>query len=480
VAVYNKLGDDTAATSTVLSTFSWQERNVRVADLTIDGNAKKWSALVSVSFVQPSSKIDSELGSGETNEVWVTVDHPDVFTPYIGRSAVLQDDLAFDGSNPTIETTRDPGFDHTAVVSGRVYGTYLIVATDATRVKLKNVSALGGIYGHIDRSSYQENDEGFRYYVDKDGEIASGKRLMLQMQMVGIVLTGFSDLRVENVHVMNTCVNEYEATSGIAIAGVTFDDWDPGLFSGDDGSGNVIRDCLVDNIWGPDGSGIGLLCGDYLGVSEIKDIHDPNNLEDDEVTGYTNRSAGTVFSGTIENNVVRGSGFTQHAYGFSGQYIVFRNNYASDCANGFYSDVGLSDHVNLTQNRFENVGWGFYLGGGGYQRSGVQPSVAPYVYDTTKAVPGNAWSYANVTNNSIAARRLGIRFGGFVRNSSIRGNAISLARSVTPGSYDGGIIIVEGHPGVPSFSSVLNTESENVTPSKYIPVTNPVMVPGYQ
>jgi hypothetical protein len=193
---------------------------------------------------------------------------------------------------------------------------------------------------------------------------------------------GAKNCDVERVHVTDTGAPIYEATVGIVIAHVNTKG---GKFNY--AGGNVVRQCLVDNLWGSHGGGITVFS---------------NN------PGYQN---GTFISALVEDNVIHSNGWHTGVGCYGAADSIWSNNIVTDCAMGWFVDVGYNRDIQIVNNTFINMGAGIQLGGG-------------YV---------NGWSRFNISGNHIVTRKGGVASSSTARSTrrSSRTTKLSLRMAIT-------------------------------------------------
>lgn len=350
LAGYRYLGDNKHATNYVFSQLPWFRVGIEVTNLTIDCN---WTNL--------GSRLN---GSFNVPGVLQTVNVP-----------VANADWAINGKHAYIQELFG---------ARRIVGVYEIITRQGNILTLKNLYPFFG----KDTANNLRNGE---LVTSAAGEVFVGPVL----NTCGIIL-GAKDTKVENVRVTNTGTPHYELTSGIAIFHVTGGTFGEPFHYGD---GNVVRGCVVDDMWGAWGAGISLLS---------------NNPDTGDIGNYV--------SGLVENNRVNGSGrhFGMGCMGAANS--VYRNNEITACNVGWFVDTGFNQDILIVGNTFIDCDSGIQFGGG--DRAGNHVNAA-----------GNGWSRMTILDNNIDVpnNRSGLDVYGEVKHCLFIGNHI-LAK---PGAESG-------------------------------------------
>lgn len=280
----NQATDYHYATCYPISSYYGNQDKQQVCNLTVDCNWTGFMTQTTAAFTQPANN----------GNVTVPVIDPSKFV--VGKWGTVQK------------------------LDGTMCGTYDIVSTTGSSVVLKNV------------------ERGNFVYLAAGSVIPAGSYAGTTVNTGGVILTR-QDALVDTVRVTNAGVPHYEAHSGIII--YCFDE---GVKLGR----NVIRNCIVDNLWGAHGWAIG---------------------------GYSNNVAannGTFLSLVVEDNVIRGNGaYSSVGYGHQGLWgwgladAVFKRNCVTDCHWGFFNDVGFNERVTIEDNFFSN-NFAAVQAGGGY------------------------------------------------------------------------------------------------------------------
>ncbi|HEX4084651.1 MAG TPA: hypothetical protein VHY22_07070 [Chthoniobacteraceae bacterium] len=259
-----------------------------------------------------------------------------------------------------------------------VIGLYEVTAVpDSTHVTLRNTG---------------KKEESMRTGTKVSGPVYVGPAV----NTCGIDI-GAKDCDVERVRVTDTGTPVYEGPLGIVIDHINFKD---SQFAYADG--NVIRQCLIDNVWGSHGWCITVL-------SNNPTIQN-----------------GTFISAIVEDNVIRSNGKHQGLASWGTANSIWTNNIVMDCSTGWFVDVGFNKDDQIVNNSF--------IGGGGIQLGGG------YV---------NGWLRFNISGNHIVIGKTGrgILFNGEVHQTVFSNNQIIAPHgghgdgiTVNPKATDGVII----------------------------------------
>lgn len=345
---YRYMGANKHASNTVISQFPWYQTGIEVTNLTIDCNWSNFGSKLVGAFIVPAAGANVIVNVTDANKLTV------------GKYAFLQ-------------KMTDYG----------IVGMYEVVSKTGNSVVLKNLRG-------YDFNAYENLAPG--NVVDAtQGDIFVGPAL----NTCGMIL-GAKYSKVENVRVTNTGTPFYENASGIALLHISNNS--PGEpFSYADG--NIVRNCIIEMMWGMYGAGISLLS------------NNPN-------TGDT----GNFISGIVENNVITGNRWHFGMGCMGAANSVYRNNTITNCRVGWFVDTGYSQDILISANRFLHCGIGVFFGGGDRAGNGVSAA-------------GGGWSRITVLDNDfeVPQNSDGIFLNGEVKQCLFIGNYIIAEPGVTSG-----------------------------------------------
>jgi hypothetical protein len=192
--------------------------------------------------------------------------------------------------------------------------------------------------------------------------------------------------RVERVHVTDSGTPIYEGALGIALAHCDTHAGEP-FYLGD---GNVIRDCIIDNLWGSAGT-----C-----ISIVSNNPDTGNI-------------GVFISAVVENNVIHSNGMHIGLGSYGTRDAIWSKNTVSNCRVGWFTDVGYNEDAQIINNTFVDDGEGIQLGGG---------------FE-------NGWRRFNISGNHILVPQggTGMLLNGQVHQCVVSGNQIMGSDGTTKG-----------------------------------------------
>ena len=149
---------------------------------------------------------------------------------------------------------------------------------------------------------------------------------------------GAKDCEVERVHVTDSGTPIPECALGIQMgqANSSNPSGDPFEL----GDGNIISGCLIDNLWGSAGWCIATVSTNPAG------------------------NTGTFISAIVQDNVIHSNGMHQGLSSWGTASSTWTNNTVSNCAVGWFVDVGYNQDAQIINNIFENNGTAIQLGGG--------------------------------------------------------------------------------------------------------------------
>lgn len=264
----NQLDRD-AAGAVVFAQSPWGRRGVEISNLTIDGGWTDFGSTINQDFTIP----------GDLQTVQISVQSSSNFVSLIGKNLYLQ------------------RIDNKSVV-----GVFELVSVDGpTSITIRNLAT--------------------EFPGNLTGLILSGVVVVPRMNTGGISL-GSTECKVERVRVTNVGCPIYEGALGINMTAIN------GEHAVKPAKGNIIRDCIIDNLWGTFGW-----------ILQLKS----NNAD----TGDN----GTSIEGLVENNVIVGNGHNQGLGGFGMSNTVWRGNTVKNCAMGLFIDTGYNRDV-LVENNF--------------------------------------------------------------------------------------------------------------------------------
>jgi len=228
---------------------------------------------------------------------------------------------------------------------------------------------------------------------------------------------GAKDCRVERVRVTDSGTPIYEGPLGIILGqGNRQPTGDPFYLA----DGNVIRDCLIDNLWGTSGWCIAIVS------------NNPNM-----------GPASTYISAVVEDNVIHSNGMHQGLSSWGTANALWANNTVTDCDVGWFVDVGFNKDARILNNLFVNNNDGIQLGGGYF----------------------NGWMRFEVTGNHIMVPqgKMGMLLNGQVHDSVFSGNQILAMDGALVGT---GIQVNPYHTDSNIFSNnVVSAALSNVIPA---------------
>jgi len=282
------------AWNTVVANRPWNKCEVEVKDLTIDGNWTGFGTTLTEEFTVP----------GEQETVTASVESSAWAIP--NRRVYLQQ------------------------TDYRVVGVYEVVgAPNPGQIVLRNAA-------RQDPPAPRQPDLRFRDNLPRGTRVPAGTRLCPRLNVGGIGISA-PRCRVERVRVTNTGAPIYEGNCGINVVGIGA----PGP-DNPEASDIVIRDCIVDNIWGEFGWPIQV----------------QGNNSDLPSRGYGTQAL-------VEGNTIRGNGLHQGLGGWNYINSFWLNNKVTNCAPAFFTDVGNCWNNVVSGNLFlECRKWPIIVGGG--------------------------------------------------------------------------------------------------------------------
>ena len=345
---YRYLGASKHAFNAVIQQFPWFQTGIEVTNLTVDCNWTGFGSRLVGSFIVPASGAS------------VTATVADASKLTVGKYAFLQ-----------------------RMNNYEIVGLYEVVSKSGNNVVLTNMR--GYEFSAV-------NNLAAGSVVDAaQGEVFVGPAL----NTCGLNL-GAKYCIVENVRVTNTGTPYNEAPSGIAIAHISNGaPTDPFLYA----EKNVVRNCIVEMMWGIYGWGISL-------VSNNPDTGDTGNF----------------ISGIVENNLVIGNGWHSGMNCFGVANSVYRNNVIRNCQTGWFIDSGYNQDILISVNRFLHCRVGVFFGGGDRAGNGTAHS-------------NGGWSRITVLDNDIEVPQGsdGIFLNGEIKQCLFIGNYITAEPGVTSG-----------------------------------------------
>jgi len=317
---YLKPEDKIPAAAGVIGQAPWGRRGIEVKDLTIDCNWTGFAARTTAPFTPPDKGALAELSVDDAPKLAID----------IGKYVFLQ--------NP----------DRSKV------GIY-------TLVSINNIGSITVRNDVSDPPGY-----GIRWF--HGAVVPAGCLVAPYLNTTGIGI-GSIDSIVERVHVTNTGAPVYEGPLGIFIGALK------GEYEVRPASGNIIRDCLVDNLWGESGWGIAIAS------------NNPDTGDD-----------GTFIEGVVEGNTVLSTNGTHQGFsGWGTGHVVWRNNVARDCFVGWFEDSGYNRNLTIEKNLFDNNHIGIQFSAGTYWKESV-------IRNNRIIIPSagiGIWSNGNVTDSTI-------------------------------------------------------------------------------
>ena len=291
---FQKIDQD--AFNTVIVNRPWNKQDVEVKDMTIDCSWTEFGTTLSAPFTVPAAM--------QT----VTVDVQSSAWAQVNKRVYLQQ------------------------MDYRVVGVYQVVSIDGPhRLVLRNLAnpSLGN-------PKAGQPDNRFRQNLPAGTVVPKETRVCPRMNAAGIGLSA-ARCHIERVRVTNVGAPIYEGNCGINVAGIGT----PGP-TWPAASEIVVRDCIVDNIWGQYGWPI--------------QIHGNN-------TNVPSLGYGT--QALIEGNTIYGNGLHQGLGGWNYVNSFWINNKVVNCTSPFFTDSANCWNNMIKNNMFlECKSYMMVLGGG--------------------------------------------------------------------------------------------------------------------
>jgi hypothetical protein len=217
----------------------------------------------------------------------------------------------------------------TPLKTHKVIGHFEVVrVVDDHRIELRNMRGFKLLSGA------PFGDEGTKN-VDAGTVVVKGTRIGPEMNAAGVLVYG-DRVRVERVRVTNHAATWYEGGCGIAL----------GHWQGPPCHEMVVRDCVVDTMWGKFTMAMPFLS---------RKISDPCPPADEEVVGA---------QGIVEGNTIYSNGGYLSGMGCGGGLnTTFRNNKVFNAGCGLYSE-GPVRNIIIKDNLFFECGSAITMGGG--------------------------------------------------------------------------------------------------------------------
>jgi len=290
---FNVLGKDAA--NTAIINRPWNKEDIEVRDLTVDGNWTGFGTVLSAGFTTPA-----DLGT-------VTVDVESSAWAQVNKRVYLQQ------------------------LDYRVVGVYEVVGIPNPRqLVLRNCRDVGK------KLAAGQPDTRFADNLPAGTVVAPGARVCPRINVSGVNLSA-RRAKIERVRVTNVGAPIYEGPCGINVVGID----KPGP-TWPQASEIVIRDCVVDNIW-----------GQYGWVIQVHG----NNVE------FPSRGYGT--QALVEGNTIYGNGLHQGLGGWNYVNSLWIHNKVVNCAASFFTDVGSCWNNLIKDNLFlECKSYTMIVGGG--------------------------------------------------------------------------------------------------------------------
>lgn len=301
------------AFNTVIANRPWNKQDIEIKDLTIDCNWTGFGTTLTSPFTVPA-----EMGTVTVNvesSAWAKINK---------RVYIQQADF-------------------------RVIGVYEVVAIpDPQKIVLRNLRN-----PHLSPPRAAQADHRFLDNLPPGTNVPGGTRICPRVNISGIGVSS-ARCRIERVRVTNVGAPIYEGNCGINVVGIG----KPGP-KWPAASEIVIRDCIVDNIWGQYGWPI--------------QIH--GNDTDVPSQGYGTQAL-------VEGNTIYGNGLHQGLGGWNYINSFWINNKVVNCAAAFFTDTPNCRNNLIKNNMFlECKGWPVVLGGGcGIWKPGVSYRQGEMVY----------------------------------------------------------------------------------------------------
>ena len=295
---YLKPADKFPDSGYVISQAPWGRSGIEVKDLTVDCNWTGFATCTTAPFPLPAAGAALQIAVADAAKL----------SPVVGKYIYLQ--------NP----------DRSGV------GIYTLLSIDGP----------GTITACNDGAADPRARNGYDEIKFQGTVVPPGCLVAPELDTTGISIGSIGSI-VERVHVTNTGAPVSEECLGICIVAIG------GERPVKPGSGNIVRDCLVDNLWGQEGWGITMVS------------NNPDTGDD-----------GTRIEGWVEGNTVLSTGGThQGLSGWGTGRIVWRHNVVRDCRVGWFEDSGYDREQIIEDNLFENNRTGIQIGSGSYWKNGV-------------------------------------------------------------------------------------------------------------
>ncbi len=218
-------------------------------------------------------------------------------------------------------------------------GFYLIKSLpDSSHIVLENLQGTGDPFARGDNEA-------------PPGTVVSGRVFAGPAVTTSPIAIGDRNCHVERVHVTNAGAPFYEGTMGILIGHNTATPADTARGQFAVAGGNLISNCVADNLWGTHGW--------------VFTIEANNTGTNDD---------GTYISGTVANNIVHSNGYHQGLSIGGAENSVFINNKIYNCESGWFVDVAYQHDISITHNLFVDNRQAIMFGGGyprGWERINV-------------------------------------------------------------------------------------------------------------
>ncbi len=358
---YMKPEDKIPAATSVIAQAPWGRRGIEVKDLTIDCNWTGFAARTTAPFTLPVKNAEKRI----------TVDDASKLVAEIGKYVYLQ----------------TPDRNEVAICT-------LVSIDRADSITVRN-DAPDAI-----------NSPGYGCVWFRGSVVPVGCLVAPDLNTTGIAI-GSSDSIVERVHVTNTGAPICEQALGICIVAIK------GEYEVKPAAGNVVRDCLVDDLWGEYGWGITLVS------------NNPDTGDD-----------GTFIEGLVEGNTVLSVSRTHQGFsGWGTGRIVWRHNVARHCGVGWFEDSGYDRNQLIEDNLFEDNRIGIQFSSGTYWKDSVIQRNRILVPPGGMGILSNGWVTGSIIEkNQILSTQNGIAIQANPLGSHgnvISGNQISPTLSLS-------------------------------------------------
>ena len=290
---YNVIGKSSA--NTAIINRPWNKEDIEVRDLTVDCNWTGFGSVLAEPFTVPA-----DLGT-------VTVEVESSAWAQVGKWAYLQQ------------------------ADYKPVGVYEVVEVPGPKqIVLRNCR------NAAKKLAPGQPDHRFVDNLAAGTVVPRGTRVCPRINLSGVGLSA-RRAKIERVRVTNVGAPIYEGECGINVVGIDKprEDWPPV-------SEVVVRDCVVDNIWGQYGW--------------IIQVHG-NNVE------FPSRGFGT--QALVEGNTIYGNGLHQGLGGWNYVNSLWVNNKVVNCTAAFFTDTPNCWNNIIRGNLFLDCkSWTVILGGG--------------------------------------------------------------------------------------------------------------------